>query len=86
MARMTATAEAAAHGSEGLRLVGAETQVPVVTGGTRRYVNLDYAASAPALARAPRPICFPPTVAQMKSMSQFLKRVSILLTRSRSFR
>ena len=37
------------HGSESLRLVGAETEVPLVTGGTRRYVNLDYAASAPAL-------------------------------------
>ena len=40
-----------AHGSAVLSLVGAETQVPVVTGGTRRYVNLDYAASAPALVR-----------------------------------
>jgi selenocysteine lyase/cysteine desulfurase len=33
-----------------LRLVGAETMVPLVTGGERRYLNLDYAASAPALA------------------------------------
>ena len=33
-----------------LRLVGADTVVPLVTGGTRSYVNLDYAASAPALA------------------------------------
>jgi selenocysteine lyase/cysteine desulfurase len=48
---MTATPEAAAHGSDVLRLVGADTEVPVVTGGTRRYVNLDYAASAPALVR-----------------------------------
>ena len=39
------------HGSEILRLVGADTQVPLVTGETRRYVNLDYAASAPALER-----------------------------------
>jgi selenocysteine lyase/cysteine desulfurase len=48
---MTATREpsASAHGSEALRLVGADTEVPLVTGGTRRYVNLDYAASAPAL-------------------------------------
>lgn len=30
-------------------IVGAEVEVPVVTGGTRRYVNLDVAASAPAL-------------------------------------
>jgi selenocysteine lyase/cysteine desulfurase len=30
-------------------IVGAEVHVPVVTGGTRRYVNLDVAASAPAL-------------------------------------
>jgi selenocysteine lyase/cysteine desulfurase len=48
---MTATREpsAPAHASELLRLVGADTDVPLVTGGTRRYVNLDYAASAPAL-------------------------------------
>ena len=31
-------------------LVGAALKVPVVAGGTTRYVNLDYAASAPALA------------------------------------
>ena len=48
---MTATHErsGSVHGSEALRLVGAETHVPLVTGGTTRYVNLDYAASAPAL-------------------------------------
>ena len=32
------------------RLVGAETEVPCIDGHTRRYVNLDYAASTPALA------------------------------------
>jgi len=31
-------------------LVGADLEVPLVTGGSRRYVNLDVAASAPALA------------------------------------
>ena len=48
---MTATREPSAslHGSEALRLVGADTVVPLVTGATARYVNLDYAASAPAL-------------------------------------
>ncbi|HEX2765279.1 MAG TPA: aminotransferase class V-fold PLP-dependent enzyme [Candidatus Limnocylindria bacterium] len=50
---MTATrgpsASGSLHGSESLRLVGADTEVPLVTGGMRRYVNLDYAASAPAL-------------------------------------
>ena len=50
---MTATREPnaapSAHGSETLRLVGADVEVPLVTGGRRRYVNLDYAASAPAL-------------------------------------
>ena len=48
---MTATREPSAslHGSDALRLVGADTVVPLVTGGERRYVNLDYAASAPAL-------------------------------------
>ena len=38
------------HGSELLRLVGADTVVPLVNGEERRYINLDYAASAPALA------------------------------------
>jgi selenocysteine lyase/cysteine desulfurase len=33
-------------------LLGAETQVPLVTGGTVRYANLDYAASTPALRAA----------------------------------
>ena len=32
-----------------LALVGSELRVPVVSGGSRRYVNLDYAASAPCL-------------------------------------
>ena len=32
-----------------LTLVGSEVEVPLVTGGWRRYVNLDYAASAPCL-------------------------------------
>jgi selenocysteine lyase/cysteine desulfurase len=31
-------------------VIGADLQVPVVTGGSLRYANLDYAASAPALA------------------------------------
>ncbi|MGH2446915.1 MAG: aminotransferase class V-fold PLP-dependent enzyme [Candidatus Limnocylindria bacterium] len=46
---MTAAREPSAHGSELLRLVGADTEVPIVPEGSRRYVNLDYAASAPAL-------------------------------------
>jgi selenocysteine lyase/cysteine desulfurase len=49
MSPMTATREPSVHGSELVRLVGADTEVPLVTGGSRRYVNLDYAASAPAL-------------------------------------
>jgi selenocysteine lyase/cysteine desulfurase len=53
MGPMTATrqpsASASLHGSEELRLVGSETEVPLVTGVTSPYVNLDYAASAPAL-------------------------------------
>jgi selenocysteine lyase/cysteine desulfurase len=32
-----------------LRLVGADVEVPLVTGGSTRYVNLDFAASAPPL-------------------------------------
>ncbi len=32
-----------------LRLVGADVEVPLVTGGQVRYLNLDYAASTPAL-------------------------------------
>lgn len=46
---MTATHQALLHGSDLLRLVGADIEVPLVTGETRRYVNFDYAASAPAL-------------------------------------
>jgi selenocysteine lyase/cysteine desulfurase len=46
---MSASVTPSVHGSEALRLVGAETEVPLVTGGSTRYVNLDYAASAPAL-------------------------------------
>jgi selenocysteine lyase/cysteine desulfurase len=51
MGPMTATHEPSAslHGGDALRLVGADVEVPLVTGGTTRYVNLDYAASAPAL-------------------------------------
>jgi selenocysteine lyase/cysteine desulfurase len=49
MAPMTATREPSVHGSDLLRLMGADTAVPLVTGETRRYVNFDYAASAPAL-------------------------------------
>ena len=37
-----------------LELVGADRAVPLVTGGTRRYVNLDYAASAPCLVAVKR--------------------------------
>ena len=44
------------HGSELLRLVGADTVVPLVTGEERRYINLDYAASAPALASVARAV------------------------------
>src|ERR687895_437989 len=43
------TATSSVHGSDLVRLVGADVEVPLVSGGTRRYVNLDYAASAPAL-------------------------------------
>jgi selenocysteine lyase/cysteine desulfurase len=48
---MTATGERSIHGSDALRLMGADIEVPLVTGESRRYVNLDYAASAPALQR-----------------------------------
>jgi selenocysteine lyase/cysteine desulfurase len=51
MAPMSAPPTPSAHGSDLLRLVGADIEVPLVTGGSRRYVNLDYAASAPALVR-----------------------------------
>jgi len=37
-------------GSGAAEVVGAELNVPLVGGGTVRYANLDYAASAPALA------------------------------------
>jgi selenocysteine lyase/cysteine desulfurase len=44
------------HRPTDLGLVGADRAVPVVTGGTRRYVNLDYAASAPCLAPVKRAV------------------------------
>ena len=37
-------------------LVGAELAVPLVTGGVRRYANLDYAASAPCLVSVRRAV------------------------------
>ena len=37
------------HEAAGTALIGADIEVPLVTGGMRRYVNLDYAASAPCL-------------------------------------
>jgi selenocysteine lyase/cysteine desulfurase len=44
------TARTEAVGSSPLAaVVGADVRVPLVTGGEARYVNLDYAASAPAL-------------------------------------
>src|SRR5262245_16737712 len=33
-----------------VRVIGSDTEVPCLDGSTRRYVNLDYAASTPALA------------------------------------
>jgi selenocysteine lyase/cysteine desulfurase len=40
----------------GVRIVGADTQVHCVDGGSRRYVNLDYAASSPPLAEVWRAV------------------------------
>lgn len=37
------------EGAAGTALVGANVELPLVSGGVRRYVNLDYAASAPCL-------------------------------------
>jgi selenocysteine lyase/cysteine desulfurase len=45
-----------AAGDGDLRLVGDEVEVPLVSGERRRYVNLDYAASAPALASVARAV------------------------------
>ncbi len=49
--RDAAAADHAAAGEQALcPVVGADLTVPLVTGGTLPYANLDYAASAPALA------------------------------------
>ncbi|ROP27331.1 selenocysteine lyase/cysteine desulfurase [Pseudokineococcus lusitanus] len=49
--RASAAARSTAPGSQPLLpVVGGDEEVPLVTGGTARYVNLDVAASAPALA------------------------------------
>ena len=45
-----AVKRAASAGNPLCRVVGADLPVPIVTGGTLPYANLDYAASAPALA------------------------------------
>jgi selenocysteine lyase/cysteine desulfurase len=39
-----------------LRLVGDDLEVPLVTGGSHRYVNLDFAASAPPLVEVARAV------------------------------
>lgn len=41
--------EVCREAAAGTALVGADVEVPLVIGGVRRYVNLDYAASAPCL-------------------------------------
>ena len=46
---MATAREPSVHASDLVRLVGADVEVPLVTGESRRYINLDYAASAPAL-------------------------------------
>ncbi len=48
-AGLVAAGSAPASQAPLLPVVGAELEVPLVTGGTTRYANLDYAASAPAL-------------------------------------
>lgn len=48
---MTASSTLVAHRSTDLDLVGADRVVPLVAGAACRYVNLDYAASAPCLVR-----------------------------------
>lgn len=53
---MTTSPAPAADRRADLALVGADRVVPLVTGGTRRYVNLDYAASAPCLVTAKRAV------------------------------
>jgi selenocysteine lyase/cysteine desulfurase len=47
--RAVFAADALAGGRALCPVVGADLQVPLVTGGSLRYANLDYAASAPAL-------------------------------------
>jgi Aminotransferase class-V len=42
--------------ADDLTLVGSELEVPLVTGARRRYVNLDYAASAPCLTSVKRAV------------------------------
>jgi selenocysteine lyase/cysteine desulfurase len=53
---MTTLPATAVHQSTDLALVGADRTVPLVTAGTRRYVNLDYAASAPCLVPVKRAV------------------------------
>ena len=50
MARSETASAVAAPIQALLEIVGADERVPVLGGKTRRYVNLDSAASTPALA------------------------------------
>ena len=49
LAQRIPRSSAAAGAAPLLPVVGGDLQAPLVTGGSRRYTNLDYAASAPAL-------------------------------------
>jgi selenocysteine lyase/cysteine desulfurase len=69
-----------------LPVVGADLQAPVVTGGSVRYANLDYAASAPALERvAARVAEVLPYYASVHRGAGYASQVSTaLLERSRT--
>ncbi len=69
-----------------LPVIGADLQAPLVTGGTVRYANLDYAASAPALAAvADRVTQVLPYYASVHRGAGYASQVSTaLLERSRA--
>jgi selenocysteine lyase/cysteine desulfurase len=67
----------AASDLAGLQLVGADLVVPVVSGGQRRYVNLDYAASTPAFAGVREAVdAFLPWYSSVARGSGFASRVA----------
>ena len=59
------------------QLIGTNQEIPLITGQTRRYVNLDYAASTPPLAIVARAVdAFLPWYSSVHRGAGFKSQVS----------